>query len=314
MVSLWLRAEASAGIGLGHLMRMVALAQAARSCGSQATFVLDRDSIAAQIPSRFGFPAVPFDRWVHRMLPGQAVVFDGYGFGPTHHRDAAERGAVVVAMDDFGSGRFDVDLLVNQNLVADLQVDVPPRARVLVGPRFALIREEFLRQRRTRATAGSRLLVSLGGTDTQRLAGTVVRAALGVNRFEEIVLLAGPGARPDVPAGIQIVVDPPSVADVFATVDVAISAAGSTTWELLCCGVPTALIQTEENQRHIAGPVALRDAAIFLGTGGDIDLDAMGRLTDPSVRRRLVRRALDMVDGLGAHRVLTQIIEISRNR
>ena len=54
--------------------------------------------------------------------------------------------------------------------------------------------------------------------------------------------------------------DPADVPAVFDRADAAISAAGSTTWELLCLGIPTAIIPVAENQRLIAKTVTAREA------------------------------------------------------
>lgn len=309
MTGLWLRADASSELGLGHVMRMVALGQSARLRGLNPYFVMRHDPVSSDLPARFGFPSLGLDRWSSQDLSGHVVVFDGYQFGPGDHLRASERGAVVAAMDDFGTGRFEVDLLVNQNLPSTLDVALPAAATVLVGPRYALIRDEFRKHRQQRDGSGSRLLVTLGGTDTEGNTGRVLDAAFGVG-FDEIVLLVGrsgaEGIRPDV----QVVHDPPSVGEVFASVDAAISAAGSTTWELLCCGVPTALIQTEDNQRHIARPVAERGAGLYLGDHKTLDSDVLHQLAKPGVRQRLSSEALRLVDGRGAERVVDTIVDL----
>lgn len=313
MSTLWLRPEGSHEIGLGHVMRMVALAQAAQARGMEPCFVMQDHPVAVDLPARFGFPVLSVDRWPWR-LEGAAVVFDGYHFDAADHLDASERGAVVGAMDDTGTGRYEVDVLVNQNLVTGLDVQLPRHAVTLLGPRYALIRNEFLKCRGTPVGEASRLLITLGGTDTQGLARYVADAVIRTQLFDEVLLLAGRAAIADAPSSVEVVRDPESVATVFASVDAAVSAAGSTTWELLCCGVPTALIQTEDNQRHIARPLAGRGAALFLGEDRDLDVDMLQRLADRETRHALSRAGRELVDGLGARRVVDSIVSLLRHQ
>jgi spore coat polysaccharide biosynthesis predicted glycosyltransferase SpsG len=123
-----------------------------------------------------------------------------------------------------------------------------------------------------------------------------------------VLLVVGPAAsEPPARPWLEVVRDPADVPAVFDRADAAISAAGSTTWELLCLGIPTAIIPVAENQRLIVKTVTAREAALVIDGPDGID-DAIAQLTSARTRARLNGFGLETVDGLGAWRVLEALL------
>lgn len=314
---LWLRADGSASIGLGHVMRSLAIAEHARDVHLSPRFVLGGAPSTCELVEDRGFAATYVkddSSWVEGVGTEDVVVFDGYHFDADLMRRAARRAARVGAVDDSEGGDFPVDVLLNQNPVPDLHYTLNKGGVALVGPEYALVREEFLAHRRDRGNDLPRtLLVTMGGSDVQGLTRTVIDRANERAAFDRVLVVVGPAA--DVPVkrlrqAVDVVRAPSDVAGTFATADAAISAAGSTTWELLAIGMPTALVQVADNQRFIGPGVARHGAAIFLGGATDLPdvlAEATVRLAEPEERRRLSTKALALVDGHGAARFLRQL-------
>lgn len=308
------RADASPQVGLGHIMRSLALVEEAQDRAVDVQVVSRSETAADVLEGRVPVLVVADeDRWRRDLQPSDVVLFDGYRFGPDDHQAVRSCGARVAAVDDLGSGDYPVDVLINQNLPTDLRYEALETTRVLVGPQYALVRREFRQCRRPRGEAGEPLLVTMGGSDAAGLTLPVVRMCLEDGPFERAIVLLGPLASgPDLPDNVEVVHGPDTVADVFDRCDAAISAAGATTWELLCMGVPCALVQVADNQRHIGRPVAERGAALF---AGGLPLDkarlhgTIRSLNERETRQDLSHRALELVDGLGAQRVLDALLE-----
>lgn len=314
-IRLWLRADGSASTGLGHVMRLLAVVERARDAGLEPQLVVGGEPTALKAVERRGFaPSVVEEdqrMWLNEIGLGDAVIFDGYHFTAELLLEVGRRARRVGAVDDFEGGDFPVDVLVNQNPVVKAGYRLNPGGVALVGPRYALVRREFLRHRRYRGGDAPRtLLVTMGGSDVAGLTRTTIEQARWRDGFDRLLVVVGPAAtmdESDLPADVEIVRAPADVAATFARADAAISAAGSTTWELLAMGLPTALVQVADNQRHIGPGVEREGAGIFLGGVGDFRdafPEAIGRLADPTERRRLSTRALELVDGLGANRFL----------
>lgn len=319
----WLRADGSPVIGFGHVMRLVAVAEEARARGIPSTFLTATPQARPPLRAR-GFDVALVEEgpqcWLDQLEAGDLVVFDGYGFGPELFATAAKRLARVGVVEDIGYGEFPVDVVLNQNLVPHTDYRLAPATRVLSGPRYALIRREFVARRRSRAGSATRLLLTFGGSDPAGLAPQAMRVATRQPRpFREIQLLVGPGASPSTysGSGLQVVTDPTDVGAVFDRCDVALAAAGTTTWELLGMGLAVGLIQVADNQEAVAGPLAAHGAALFVGrapVSDDAIEAALLRLAQPDERRRLSRAGMALVDGRGAARFLDALLSTDRGK
>lgn len=318
------RTAGSSEIGLGHLMRCIALAQAGRTDGVQTSFVVDDDPVARAVLNKYGLDCTVVTdsedpSWLELVGGDDVVVYDGYQFGPPEHICASATGALVVAIDDFGEGPFPVDVLVNTNPLPETGYTVLPGTRLLLGPDYALVREEFhQREERVRDSDGV-LLVTLGGADAEAITAKVLEAVAGDDTFHRTLIVQGPASNSAVRAGprLEVVSDPPDVAAVFDAADAAIAAAGVTTWELLCLGVPTALIRTADNQRQVVRVATDLGAALYAGTAAEIDqrlAPTLATLGDRAVRRDLAVRGRRLIDGRGAERVLVAVKEALSQR
>lgn len=296
-------------------MRCLALAEAALARSIPTTFVSDTDDAVADPLRARSLAVVPSGRaWQDEIGPGDLVVVDGYHLTDDDLADARRRGATTARITDTGAGHHDVDVLVDPNPVAAPRYDVPS-GRVLVGPRYALVREEFRsRSARVRSVPDT-LLLTFGGSDPAGV-GRLLLPVLERHRpFATVLLLVGPAApSPRFAAPwLEVVVSPPSVADVLAGADAAVAAAGGTTWELLTMGVPTALVQVADNQAHVFDGTVRLGAALALGRAPLEDgavLRVLDQLARPDVRDRLRRRGQELVDGGGADRVLDALLAV----
>ena len=239
------------------------------------------------------------------------MVFDGYHLTAADWSVARARGATVVVIDDTGITDGDVDVIVNPDGLAD--APAATAARILAGPRYALVRREFLGHRRARGGAHEPLVLTFGGSDPYGALATVLDLLGGTRPLGRTMAVVGPAATATpLPGDVERVVDPDRLADVFDQAGVVVSAAGTTAWELLCMGIPTALVQVADNQAMVARRAVEHGAAVGLGEIADLPttlLPSLTQLRDESVRRRLSDRARDLVDGSGATRVVDAVLE-----
>lgn len=332
---LLIRADASAAIGSGHVMRCLALAQAWRRSGGRAVFA------AAECPpglearlGREGFDLrrAPLARggaddaiWTAetaRELGAAWVVADGYEFGAGWLRAVADAGPRILLIDD--CGRDDVSaatLVLNQNAGARAgwYPRKPDGRALLLGPKFALVREEFLALPAGERTCGAsvrKVLVTLGGGDPDNATGRVLEALADLDGVEFTVVVGGSNphraaieaaaARMRSPA--RMVVDAANMPELMAEADFAVAAAGSTTWELAYMGIPAVLVVIADNQRGIAAALAEAGAAVNLGdfrsfVPADLAAAVAALRDNPALAAEQARRGRALVDGYGASRV-----------
>jgi spore coat polysaccharide biosynthesis predicted glycosyltransferase SpsG/RimJ/RimL family protein N-acetyltransferase len=301
-----LRLDSGPTVGVGHLARGLALAQAWRDTGGDVAAVS---------------PAAPRD-WVDRYAregvevrdaddtsSGAAddwTVLDGYRFTPADVRSARERAGRLLIVDDFGrAASHDADAVLDQNLgaTAATYVDVRPGTDLLLGLRYALLRREFALARARAAQDGPpdgrNLVVALGGSPPAAAVELVDSAVAALRALA-----------PDLP--VERLAGAADVTEVFARARVGLSASGSTAWELCCCGVPTVLVPVADNQVPVAAAAAAAGAAVDAGWYADLTPAALAATVadltaDPRRRVTMAAAASALVDGRGARRVVARL-------
>ncbi|PWC39210.1 UDP-2,4-diacetamido-2,4,6-trideoxy-beta-L-altropyranose hydrolase [Azospirillum sp. TSO35-2] len=289
MAVILIRADASAAIGTGHVMRCLAVAEALRDQGHEALFAavestpaIDRRlsadgfrhvAIAGPVGEAADLAAT---RSLLRREHGRAVMLDGYRFGEAYRAGLQAAGARVLAWDDLGDGMpLHADLVVNAapQAAALPYAAMAPGAVLLLGPGYAPLRREVrLAARDARRPVAERrvLLVTFGGSDPLGLTGPVL-AALAAARPADCRLVAvvgGSNPRADEVVALSrrlgadhrldmsVEVDCPRMGALMAESGLAVSAGGGTMGELAALAVPTLLVVTADNQAMASGDAA----------------------------------------------------------
>lgn len=335
--------RADAGVGLGHVTRCLALAQAWRAAGGTTTFVsaCEGDELQTQIeatgcelvPIRTPWPDERDLKLTLAVLSHQhdpRLVLDGYHFDAAYQRQVKALGHRLLVIDDFKhADHYYADALLNQNIGAErLAYPCLPGTRLMLGTRYALIRHDFVPWRGRHVQTPSmarRLLVTLGGRDPENQTLKVIRALqllratdLEVNvvvgsHNSNMETLQGAARQGRVP--IRLVQNPPNMPELMAWADVAVSGGGSTCWELAFMGVPNLVLVFGENQRAVAEGLDRAGVSQNLGwycRVGETDLAAaLDTLIADQLRRELMRRkGRELVDGRGSHRVVQHLKQL----
>jgi len=190
----------------------------------------------------------------------------------------------LMVIDDLADRKHKCNILLDQTFGRKLeayQVLVPDNCQMLLGSQYALLRPEFPQWRefslkRREHPEFKKLLITMGGVDTENATGQVLRALTKCNlpKDLEIVVILG-SATPHLevvneqvktfPFKVQVKVNVSNMAEIMATSDLAIGAAGSTTWERCCLGLPSILLVLAENQRIIGELINDAGAALCIG-------------------------------------------------
>ena len=236
------------------------------------------------------------------------------------HRQTAKN---ILAIDDLADRQHDCDVLLDQNFYGDMDTrytgKIPEHCRLLLGPRYALLRYEFRQSRvRVKPRTGpvKRVLVFFGGVDADNYTGRAVEALidLGIDGLHvDVVVGAQQPHREQIELActmqhFECHVQTKCMAELMATADLAIGAGGSATWERCCLGLPTLSICTAENQvRQIADAASeglLYAPAIKDDLTGTIRRHLCALMENGYLRLSISRRAMQVVDGRGVLRVI----------
>lgn len=256
-------------------------------------------------------------------LGARWVVTDGYHFRDDYHQRLRESLSAgdpscrvgMLAIDDWGHcERFDVDVVVNQNGFARLE-RYQTQARLLLGPRYAMLRPEFASCSLAKADQG-RVLVTLGGTDPAGLTRHVMDALAGLPL--DVVCGAGNPALEAIAAGVappcRLHVDVRDMTPLMQGAALAVAQAGTTTYELACLRVPMLALSIDDSQHAVARWAEQQGFGIDLGWGKDFDAAAVSQLVrallqDPARRRDMGDAGRAAVDGHGSARVAAVLLD-----
>jgi len=338
--TLVVRADAGLKMGTGHVMRCLALAQAWRRGGCGAVFAMAESTPAMDgllrsqgitVTRIEGEPGGSEDAShtlaIARAFGADWLVVDGYQFDAEYQRRMQSLRPVLAVDDNGPLDYYSAELVLNQNAHAcpEMYARVSPNTQLLLGPRFALLRDEFAAYRkwaRTIPERGSRLLLTLGGSDAANFAPRILPflAKLPTEDLQIRIVVGGSAENCGVVDAIaekcarrvEVLRDVKNMADMMAWADLAISAAGTTSWEMCGMGLPAILVVVAENQKFIAEHLAVLGAVENAGCADRADCAALaelcGRLlVDKSRRAGMSQRARLVVDGRGRERVLSMM-------
>lgn len=258
------------------------------------------------------------------------LIVDHYAFDARWEAAACPEGARLVVLDDLADRPHRADLLLDQNLgrrAADYDRLLPPGAERLIGPRYALLRPEFAAARpaalAARAARGfrlSRVLVSMGGIDLPNATGKVL-TALAAHPDLRVTVVMGAAApalaavrakAAALPSPAEVLVNVADMAALMAEADLAIGAAGGTSWERCALGLPALMTVLADNQKEAAVALEAAGAAIDLGRvevgdfAGRLAV-ALDRARVPAVLADMSEAAGSATDGRGAARVIAAL-------
>ena len=350
--SLIIRADASTPMGTGHIMRCIALAQAWQDRDDgKVTFLSHCDSEALHqriIAEGFGFIPVekphpnPSDliqtlNILKRHAPCSMLhaptspwlVLDGYHFTQDYQKAISENGYKLLVIDDMAHlEHYHADILLNQNiLTSSLHYSCDHDTVKLLGCEYVLLRREFLKYKnwkREIPDTAKKILVTMGGSDPDNVTLKVIRVLNSLNDSDlEVKIVAGPAntnmdvlkdALLSARCSMCIFQNAENMPELMGWSDIAVTAAGSTCWELAFMGVPSITVVTSGNQQGVAK--GLEKAGIFktVGLYQTMNNDMLGAelsvlMQDKELREKRSKLGRQLIDGKGAKKIVYVLSE-----
>lgn len=337
-MNLVIRTDASTEIGTGHLMRCFALAQTWQKNQGQVFFYInDKASVLAsrlisqsiQVIYLKSLPGSNEDAHkvsnMAQQLSCQWIVIDGYNFNAEYQRIIKEYGLNLLFIDDYGQAKhYYADIVLNQNISAheSLYINRESYTQLLLGTCYTLLRQEFWqwqRWQRINPPIASKLLITMGGADPNNVTLKVIEGLqlLSVEELDVVVVVGANNphyeqlklASQASQFTIRIERNVTNMPELIAWADLAVTAGGSTCWELAFMGLPSLILILAENQRAIAQKLNEMGISVFLGwhenvSAAEIASAVAHLLIAAHTRVEMTRCGQELVDGEGSKRVL----------
>lgn len=312
------------GTGLGHLERMLALGDALGAAGMRCTVAVpDGDAALRQRVSVRGHSCVELRGEVaeramagSRALSPDVVVVDAYGV-PVAVQSGLRQQCTLAVVDDLQND-CDCDLAVNPS-PGGKTMRPHGAAAFLGGAAYSPLSSAYLQARAQRDQRGAddrTVLLSTGATALGGLGARVAGELLERDARIRVLAVAGPevdaAALPSDPR-LELLVAPPTLAPALARATVYAGAAGQTSLQAACVGVPAVLVAAVDNQRAQAGALEAAGCAMR-ATAETAAAAAVGLLDDSDRLADMARRGRELIDGRGAQRVADAVLALVAGR
>jgi UDP-2,4-diacetamido-2,4,6-trideoxy-beta-L-altropyranose hydrolase len=355
MMKVAFRLDASAQIGSGHFMRCLTLADALKRAGANTRFVsrelpdsfmqmLKRGGHECSLLSRdqsagsdrdlrhsdwLGTSQMHDAQQTIRALADGSwdwLIVDHYALDARWESALRASTRMIAVIDDISDRAHDCDLLVDQNLQTGSRDryanTVPKDCRMLLGPRYALLREEFLASRERAAPRDGmvqRILIFFGGFDADNHTGHAIEAVAGLGvsvQHVDVVIGAHHPHGEDIAAqcrrhGFTCHLQTERMAELTAAADLAIGAGGTAVWERCCLGLPALTLCVADNQKEqiaaAAGAGLVYAPEYVEAPAAFIQRHTLALMENRLLRASISNAGLLSVDGRGASRVADSI-------
>jgi UDP-2,4-diacetamido-2,4,6-trideoxy-beta-L-altropyranose hydrolase len=356
------RVDSSATIGSGHVMRCLILATALRESKENVFFICrEHEGNLCDLIKQQGIGV-----WLLPAAGTQDDDFSGYSawLGAPWQKDAKQtinaievssvkpdllvvdhysidyrwenalRSLVgrIMVIDDLANRKHDCDLLLDQNLVAEMHTRyaglVSDACRLMLGPKYSLLQPIYaeLQEGLTiRKGPIRRIFIFFGESGRKNLTGLAIAAFERLNRPDiQVDVVIGSNYRyakafrkkVEGHKNIHLHSGLSTLAPLMAKADLAIGASGTTSWERLCLGLPTVVVSIADNQHDIAVELNRRGLIQWLGPQDSVDEQALtevlGSLIEKGLDEKWSQRCRNTVDGKGSERVFSVMSETAK--
>ncbi|WP_346887103.1 UDP-2,4-diacetamido-2,4,6-trideoxy-beta-L-altropyranose hydrolase [Clostridium sp. UBA1056] len=287
-----IRADGGSIIGMGHIMRTLVLAKELAKT-NDVFYVCrvdnplsDKYSYGIEKIKKEGFNLITINEnnLVDELekIEADCLITDSYDVDENYFMKTKVLFKKTGYFDDMNLYYFDVDFIINQNINAeDLKYNTDKRTKLLLGTSFVLLREEF-RETQTKILKANvnDILITLGGSDFNNYTGRILEF---IRKLEyKFHVVVGPSFNhvdelkeyENEYNNIKLYFNA-NIKELIRKCDLAISACGSTIYELSACGLPTIGLVVAENQSEIAKKMEEKEAIINLGNIEDLNKDKL---------------------------------------
>lgn len=329
-----IRADANEIIGSGHIMRCISIAFALQEKGEQIAFVT-ADHKSDILLNQKGIrrfvlntnwanmnEELPVLSVVVKQLRPSLVLVDSYYVSEEYFMELSKLTRIAY-MDDLATNHWRVDYLINYNIYYSTlnysKYDLD-KTHLVLGTQYAPLRNEFkgLPRHKTNCSVKD-VLVSTGGADPENITEKLIIHTC--NNLPNITFHFVVGAfnskiseiRKIQPNNVILHINEKNMSDLMQKCDVAISAGGSTLYELCACGIPTITYTLADNQLLAAKEFDSQNVMINAGDCRnnenffDIIYDTIQNMNKEQ-RFRFSQKMQLLVDGSGAERIAQEFL------
>jgi len=326
------RADGSYERGLGHISKQITLCNKLKKSGNEILFVTRRNEVAANLLSQAGIDHIQIDGEVLANIDEiitsyrpELVVLDILDTSADYVRGLKKHNNRIVTFDNTDASALDCDAVFNVMYYHKKEAgELLKEAAVYEGYKYIIIDEAYSSVDESKNDNVQRILLTQGGADTGNrtpfLMETLVMLREDTKLPFDVDVVVGPAFDRDNTSRIEEIAfghhmfhvqrEPDSLARLIERCDIAITAGGTTMWEIAACRRPMYVFINEAFEDETARLISSLGFALYDGylPGRDRVNNSLKKLVQsPAVRREFVQNMKKYDIGNGLNRVIEGI-------
>lgn len=317
-----IRVDANEYIASGHVMRCLSIADALLELGEDAVFFTS-DSSAAELIINRGYSLVELgSKWDNKDAELEDLIRELDRYKPRillvdsyqvteNYLSRIHKVIKLAYIDDLNTFDYPVDIVINYSIYAE-DLDYPKNKKYLLGTRYAPLRKQFdlseeelsniLRYREQR----KQILITTGASDPYHAAERIISGILNESKLRDYKIVVVKGRYWNdfeieaIDANqinrVEILENVENMAGLMLNCTMAVSAGGSTLYELCACRVPAVIFTCADNQLDNAKAFSERKIMYYAGdvrASDDCYNKTINRLTELSENRLIYEKSIE---------------------
>lgn len=329
---IFFRVEAAPELGMGHLVRCLALADKLKCPTSDIdiTFITSGNSAGDRI-RRCGYGSIDLPLSVNFVeeikyyecdLNKSIFITDIPNIPEKYIKALQENGCRVISIDDCSKTVFYSDILINPNLNPTVQHAYSSGTEYYKGPEYVILKKAFEKYEGKKKQIKEKvesLFLCFGGGDTNNITGKIVNISKKIGIDTNVVIGMLYPYKDDLiksvegHKNIKIKINANNIDGLIDEADLAIISGGTLLYETCAVGTPAIIICQNEDQNTESEFFAQNNAAINLGLYDKLNEKAVletvhNLINDHKNRMLLSKNAKHLIDAKGADRIAKLIM------
>ncbi|KGM96560.1 UDP-2,4-diacetamido-2,4,6-trideoxy-beta-L-altropyranose hydrolase [Clostridium botulinum] len=338
---LFIRVDANEKIGIGHMMRCMAIAKEAMHQNKKCTFIVSDNKSKEEI-EKFGFSTICLNsKWndmeyeidiLSNLISEYRVsvlIVDSYYVTKKYIEEIGQ----ITKFIYLGDLKYSVEnlaCLINyNNYYEKFNYDITFKNKntiLLLGMKFTPLREEFcnIKTRKSVKKNVSKILITTGGTDPNNMAGKLANYIVSNDNHNISLDIVVGSLNKNLrflyniekeKSNIKLHIDTDNIAMLMSESDIAVSAGGTTLYELSACGVPTICYAFVDNQLDSINEFMKNEIMISVGDIRGKESEVIKLIYEKicflrenyGVRNNMTDKMYNLIDNKGCYRIIKHI-------
>lgn len=311
-----LRADGGHKIGYGHLVRISVLGREMEENGHEVIYFTETVDALKEISGQsLDVKEVTSHKNFLSQLKREkidAIISDSYDIGKEKQREIRDSVNTYAAISDDTRFSFDCDVLINGNIYArDLEYSWEgERPNFLLGTNYLILRKEFqeIAQEDIQSSELGSVLVMMGGGDSNNFTPKLMKILKDYSLNIEVII--GPGFQnknqirelAKESSHFTLHHNPDNIAQIMKSSEIAVSATGTSVYELIATETPFIGIPQTANQGPVANSIEEENLGIIAGED-ELEASIHKLISDEELRNSIRTRQRTLIDGQGPQRI-----------